>query len=184
MPATKMGMETDSFLRQNMTNTFDDIFSNGDKSMGGYANYARVPGNFCFKIPDGIPLSMAAPMMCGGVTVYTPLAENGCGPGKSVGIIGTGGLGHFGVLFAKALGASRIVAFSRKADKRQDALKMGADEYVATDEDGDWSSKHANSLDLVVSTVSSPNMPFQQYLQLLKYRGQLIQVGAPEDVIP
>ena len=152
--------------------------------MGGYASYSRVPGRFCFKIPDGLPLAEAAPMLCGGITVYTPLVEGGCGPGKSIGIVGTGGLGHFGVLFAKALGASRVIAFSRKADKRADALKMGADEYIATDEDKDWEKTHGNSLDLIVSTISSPKMPLQKYLMLLKYRGEFIQVGAPEDVIP
>ena len=152
--------------------------------MANAGKYARVPGRFCFKIPDGLDHSWAAPMMCGGVTVYTPLVENGCGPVKRVGIVGTGGFGHFGVLFAKALGASKVVAFSRRGDKRADALKMGADEYVATDEDKDWAEKHGASLDLIVCTVSSPKMPLQQYLSMLRVRGQFIQVGAPEDSIP
>lgn len=101
-----------------------------------------------------------------------------------MGIVGTGGLGHFGILFAKALGADRVIAFSRKSDKRADALRMGADEYISTDEDMDWGKTHSNTLDLIISTVSSPKMPLQQYLMLLKYRGEFIQVGAPEDVIP
>ena len=164
----------------NMVNTFDDIFPDGSKSMGGYANYSRVPGRFCFKIPDAINSADAAPMLCAGITVYTPLVENGCGPGKTIGIIGTGGLGHFGVLFAKALGADRVVAFSRRGDKRADALKMGADGYVATDEDIGWADKNATSLDLIVCTISSPHMPLQDYLKMLKYRGQFMQVGAPE----
>lgn len=79
-------------------------------------------------------------MLCGGITLYSPLKNHGCGPGKKVGIIGVGGLGHFGVLFAKALGADKVVGISRKADKRDDVLKMGADEYVATSEDKDVST--------------------------------------------
>ena len=165
----------------NSTSRYTDGSS---QQQGGYANYARVPGRFVFKIPDGLPLAWAAPMLCGGLTTYAPLVENGCGPGKSVAIVGTGGLGHFGVLFAKALGASRVVAFSRKADKRPDTLKMGADEYVATDEDKDWASKHSGAFDIIICTVSSPKMPLQDYLTMLRVRGQFMQLGAPEDVIP
>ena len=79
-------------------------------------------------------------MLCGGITLYSPLKNHGCGPGKKVGIIGVGGLGHFGVIFAKALGADKVVGISRKADKKDDVLKMGADEYVATSEDKDVST--------------------------------------------
>ena len=92
-----------------------------------------------FKIPEGIAPEAAAPMLCGGITLYSPLKNHGCGPGKKVGIIGVGGLGHFGVIFAKALGADKVVGISRKADKKDDVLKMGADEYVATSEDKDVS---------------------------------------------
>ena len=74
-------------------------------------------------------------MLCGGITVYSPLKNFGCGPGKKVGIVGVGGLGHFGIMFARALGAEKVVGISRSAGKRADVLKMGADEYVATDDD-------------------------------------------------
>lgn len=167
-----------------MVGTYNAKHKDGSLQQGGYASHARVPGRFCFKIPKEIDPAMAAPMMCGGVTVYTPLVENGCGPGKKVAIIGTGGLGHFGVLFAKALGADKVVAFSRKGDKRPDALKMGADVYVATEEDDGWDDANASSFDLIISTVSSPKMPIDKYLKMLRIRGQFIQVGAPEDVIP
>jgi alcohol dehydrogenase (NADP+) len=123
-------------------------------------------------------------MLCGGVTVYSPLRQNGCGPGKSVGIVGIGGLGHFGLLFAKALGADHITAISRTSAKKEDAMKMGADRFIATDEDKNWHKTSARTLDLIVSTVSSPKMPLQQYLSLLKTKGTLIQVGLPEDKIP
>jgi alcohol dehydrogenase (NADP+) len=153
-------------------------------SYGGYANYHRCPSHFVFKIPDAIPSADAAPMLCGGITVYSPLKDNGCGPGKRVGIIGVGGLGHFGVLYAKALGADRVVGISRRNDKREDVLKMGADEYIATEEDKNWNRTHARSLDLIICTVSSPSMPLMKYLQLLRVKGTFIQVGAPEDKLP
>jgi alcohol dehydrogenase (NADP+) len=136
------------------------------------------------KIPDAIPSDIAAPMLCGGITAFAPLKKNGAGPGKKVGIVGVGGLGHFGIMAAKALGCSKIVAISRSSTKKADAMTMGADHFIATDEDKDWAKKNRNSLDLVVSTVSSPKMPLNQYLQMLRVNGQFIQVGAPEDPIP
>ena len=123
-------------------------------------------------------------MLCGGITVFAPLKKNGAGPGKRIGIVGVGGLGHFGLLFARALGCDKVVAISRNSHKKADALKMGADDFIATEEDKDWSRTHSRSLDLIVSTVSSPNMPLAKYLHLLRTNGQFIQVGAPEDAIP
>lgn len=161
--------------------TYNGTYANGGNSYGGYSLYNRSPSTFVLKIPDALTSAEAAPMLCGGITTYSPLKQHGCGPGKSVGIIGVGGLGHFGVLFAKALGADRVVAISRKSDKKEDALKLGADEYIATGEDKDWATKHAKSLDLIISTVSSSKMPIVQYSQLLKFRGTLVQLGAPED---
>ncbi|KAL8782638.1 MAG: hypothetical protein Q9213_005225 [Squamulea squamosa] len=165
-------------------NTYGDKYPDGSKSYGGYADYWRGPSHFVFQIPEQISSEDAAPMLCYGVTLYSPLKRNGCGPGKKVGIIGIGGLGHFGILYAKALGADKIVAISRKANKKDDALKFGADEYISTDEDSKWPENHARSVDLLISTVSSPNMPLEQYLQLLRVHGTFIQVGAPEDKMP
>ena len=92
-------------------------------------------------------------MLCGGVTLYSPLKKNGAGPGKKVGIIGIGGLGHFGLLYAKALGSERVVAISRSSAKKADALKMGADAFIATNDDKDWAEHHARSLDLIIRCV-------------------------------
>ncbi|KAF1351375.1 putative NADP-dependent alcohol dehydrogenase C 2 [Delphinella strobiligena] len=166
----------------NMVGTYNAQYKEpkSGKSMGGYATYNRTPSRFVIKIPDGVDSADAAPMMCGGVTVYSPLRQNGCGPGKKVGIVGVGGLGHFGVLFAKALGADEVVGISRKADKREEVLKLGADRYIATDDDKNWATENARSLDLIISTVSSDKMPMTEYLSLLKFRGDLIQVGAPD----
>lgn len=162
-------------------NTYGSIYpDNKGKSYGGYSTYNRTHNAFVMKIPEGIESADAAPMLCGGVTVYSPLKQNGCGPGKTVGIVGVGGLGHFGVLFAKALGADRVVGISRKNDKREDVLKLGADKYIATGEDKNWAQENARTLDLIVCTVSSEKMPMTEYLSLLKVRGTFIQVGAPD----
>lgn len=122
------------------------VFPNNEgKSYGGYANYHRTNKQFVVQIPEGLSSADAAPMLCGGVTVYSPLRRNGCGPGKSVGIVGVGGLGHFGVLLAKAMGADKVVGISRKNSKRDDVLKLGADVYIATDDDQDWQKPHIRS---------------------------------------
>ncbi|KAF5589460.1 alcohol dehydrogenase superfamily zinc-type [Fusarium pseudocircinatum] len=162
-------------------NTYDSLHRNGDLAQGGYARYARCPGHFVIKIPEDIAPEHAAPMLCGGVTVYSPLKRYGAGPGKSVGVIGVGGLGHFAVLFAKALGASRVVGISRREDKRQDTLELGADDYVATAENEGWDASHARSLDLIINTISIANMPLQKYLGLLALGGTFVQIGAPEE---
>lgn len=158
--------------------------------MGGYARFHRCPAKFAFKIPDNLPSEHAAPMMCAGVTVYSPLVHFGNRgassldqrlKGMAVGVVGVGGLGHFGILFAKALGADRVVAISRREDKRQDALALGADEYIATAEEKDWEKKHAKALDLIICSVSSSNMPLTEYMGLLKRDGVFCQLGLPDD---
>lgn len=178
-PDCSAGLE--NYCARQKTNTYDSAFPNGEgQAMGGYADYNRTHSHFAIKIPEGLPSEHAAPMMCGGITMYTPLKVNGCGPGKTVGIVGVGGLGHFGVLFAKAMGADKVVGISRKATKKDEVLALGADEYIATDDDKDWETKNARSLDLIVSTVSSSQMPLTGYLGLLKANGNFIQVGAPD----
>ncbi|KAM3070460.1 hypothetical protein ACMFMG_010283 [Clarireedia jacksonii] len=132
------------------------------------------------KIPEKLDSANAAPMLCGGLTVFSTLKQYECGPGKTVGVVGVGGLGHFAVLFAKAMGVDKVVAISRKANKKEDAAKLGADEYVATDEDEGWEVKYRRSLDLIISTVSSEKMPITSYLMMLKRRGTLVQVGNPD----
>lgn len=178
-PACSAGLT--NYCKNSNINTYGSVYP-GDvgKSYGGYADYNRTDSRFVVKIPDGLASEDAAPMLCGGVTVYTPLRNNGCGPGKTVGIVGVGGLGHFGVLFAKALGADKVIGISRRASKRDEVLALGADEYIATEDDEDWATKNAQSIDLIISTISSPKMPLTQYLSLLRYGGDFIQVGAPD----
>ncbi|PKS13060.1 hypothetical protein jhhlp_000401 [Lomentospora prolificans] len=170
-----------NYCSRGSINTYGSVYPDGEgKSYGGYADYNRTNGHFVLKIPDSLPSEHAAPMLCGGITVFSPLKQNGCGPGKNVGIVGVGGLGHFGVLFAKALGADKVVGISRRSSKKDEVLKLGADAYIATADDEDWAKKNRRTLDLIVCTVSSSNMPLQDYLRLLKVGGTFIQVGAPD----
>lgn len=174
----------ENYCRHSVT-TFDVKWPvDGSYSKGGYATHWRGQGHMVFPIPDALPSDVAAPMLCGGITVFSPLTAHGAGPGKKVGIIGIGGLGHFGILGAKALGCDAITAISRSATKKADALAMGATTFIATDEDKDWATVHAGTLDIIICTVSSHKMPLPQYLQLLKYKGRFVQVGAPEDALP
>lgn len=169
------------YCARELVNTYGSVYPNDEgKSYGGYADYNRTNGHFVVPIPEGLSSEDAAPMLCGGITVYSPLKQNGCGPGKTVGVVGVGGLGHFAVLFAKALGADRVVGISRKGDKREDAIKLGADEYIATAEDEGWDKKNRRTLDLIICTISSAKMPLTSYLSLLKVHGTFIQVGAPD----
>ncbi len=118
-------------------------------------------------------------MLCAGLTSYSPLVRNGCGPGKKVGVVGIGGLGHFGVMFAKALGAE-VWAISRSHAKEEDARKMGADGFIATG-DKDWAEPHIMTFDLILNTANSnDNFDFETYLSLLDVHGRWISVGLPE----
>jgi alcohol dehydrogenase (NADP+) len=114
----------------NGTMTYNSKWPDGSKSYGGYADYWRGSSDFVVKIPDAIPSDVAAPMLCGGITTFSPLVQNKAGPGKKVGIVGIGGLGHFGIMGAKALGCEEIVAISRSSSKKEDAMKMGATKFI------------------------------------------------------
>lgn len=117
-------------------------------------------------------------MLCAGITVYSPLKRFGAGPGKKVGIVGIGGLGHFGVMFAKALGAE-VWAISRSRAKEADAIKMGADGFLATSEKG-WNEPHKMTFDLIVNTANSfEGFALAEYLSLLDVHGRWNSVGMP-----
>lgn len=168
-----------------ITGTYNARYPDRSKSYGGYATMWRGPAHFAFKIPSSLPSAEAAPLLCGGVTVFQPLKKYKAGPGKAVGIIGVGGIGHLGVLFAKALDCGEVVAISRTSSKRKDAVEgLGADVFIATDEDKDWPKNHSRSLDLIICTVDAPDLPLRKYLRLLKVGGTYVQVGAPEGSLP
>lgn len=119
-------------------------------------------------------------MLCAGLTAYSPLVRNGAGPGKKVGIVGLGGIGHFGLMFAKALGAETW-AISRSRDKEADARALGADGYIATAEEG-WEKEHLCSFDLIVNCAnSSKGFDLAKYLSMMDVHGRWISVGMPEE---
>lgn len=160
--------------------TYNSKYADGSVSYGGYASHARVHEHFVFKIPDSLASSTVAPMLCAGITVYSPLVRNGAGPGKKVGIIGIGGLGHFAIQFAKALGAE-VYVFSRTNSKKEDALKLGADHYIATSEP-DAFTANARKLNLIIATANSAKgYDFGGYLSTLVVGGQYVAVGLPAD---
>lgn len=163
--------------------TYGDRYADGSSSHGGFADFCRHDSGSVFVIPDGLGSPSAAVMLCAGATVFEPLVE-GAVEGKRVGVVGLGGLGHLGVLFARALGARTVVVFSRSEGKWEDALQLGADAYVATEKEGGWAEKNAASLDVVICTVSGGEMPLNEYLGLLRPRGRFCQVGIPEKPLP
>ena len=164
--------------------TYNAKYPDGTVTQGGYSNYIRATERFVFNIPKGLPGQIAAPMLCGGLTVYSPLKRFGAGPGTSVAVVGLGGLGHFAVLFAAALGAdvSVISHSSRKAD---DAKQLGAKNFILTDKKG-WADKYAYEFDLVISTRDSAgkDYPLADYLSVLNVNGHFISVGLPDEPFP
>ena len=135
--------------------TYGSTHFNGGQAQGGYATYHRAPSHFVVPIPSGIASRDVAPMLCGGVTMFAPLRAANVHAGMNVGIVGVGGLGHFGIIFAKAMGADRVVGISRRESKRKEVLGLGADDYIATADDPDWATTHRRSLDVIISTVAS-----------------------------
>lgn len=161
-----------------MVNTYNDKFPDGVEAQGGYSTAIRAHQQFVFALPDVISSEEVAPMMCAGLTVYSPLVRNGTGPGKFVGIVGIGGLGHLAIQFAKALGA-RVLALSHSADKEEDALKFGADEFVLTT-DKEFGKKYFDKLDFVLSTADSDKIPLSDILSTLKVGCTFNSVGLPD----
>lgn len=146
-------------------------------TQGGYSNTIVVNEDYVLRIPTSLPLDKAAPLLCAGITLYSPLTHWKAGPGKKVAIMGLGGLGHMGVKIACALGA-KVTVISRSDKKKEDAQKMGAHHYIATEDSGVF-EKYAGTFDLIINTISS-DINMSDYLGLLKLDGTLVAVGAPE----
>jgi alcohol dehydrogenase (NADP+) len=161
--------------------TYNSKYEDGSMAYGGYAEYVRVSANYSFKIPENIPSDVAAPLLCAGATVFTPLKEAGVKAGDRVGIVGIGGLGHLGIQFAKAMGATPV-AFSRSANKEAEVRALGAEEFVNTS-DKEQAAKAMGSVDVLLVTADAINMPYDQYLGFLRKRGTCIMVGLPNDQI-
>jgi uncharacterized zinc-type alcohol dehydrogenase-like protein len=144
---------------------------------GGYSNSIVVDERFVLRVPDNLDLAGVAPLLCAGITTYSPLRHWGVTEGKKVGVVGLGGLGHMGVKLAHAMGA-HVVVFTTSPDKKEDALRLGADEVVVS-RNADEMQKHAGSFDFILDTVSAKH-DINAYLNLLRLDGNITLVGAPE----
>jgi uncharacterized zinc-type alcohol dehydrogenase-like protein len=148
---------------------------------GGYSDSIVVKEGYVLSFPDNIPLDAGAPLLCAGITLYSPLAHWKAGPGKKVAIVGMGGLGHMGVKIGAAMGAD-ITVLSQSLSKQEDGLRLGAKEYYATS-DAETFTKLAGTFDLIVCTVGTV-IDWNAYLNLLKIDGTMVLVGVPEHPVP
>lgn len=160
------------------TGTYGAVDRDGTITQGGYSTHVVVVEDFVVRIPEGIALDVAAPLLCAGITTYSPLRHWGAGPGTKVAVVGLGGLGHMAVKIAHALGAD-VTVLSQTLKKKDDALELGADHYYASS-DPETFTKLAGSFDLIVNTVSA-EIDINAYLQLLVVDGVLVNVGAPAE---
>ncbi|SMF71117.1 uncharacterized zinc-type alcohol dehydrogenase-like protein [Xaviernesmea oryzae] len=165
-----------------LVQTYNDFEVDGKtRTQGGYSDHIVVKEGYVMSIPDNLPLDAAAPLLCAGITLYSPLRHWNAGPGKKVAIVGMGGLGHMGVKLGAAMGAD-ITVLSQSLSKKEDGLKLGAKEYYATS-DADTFKKLAGTFDLIICTVSA-EIDWNAYLGLLKVDGTMVVVGIPENAIP
>jgi uncharacterized zinc-type alcohol dehydrogenase-like protein len=171
---------TEQFCLKGNVPTYNGLDKNGEPTYGGYSEKIVVDEKYTVRIPDGLSLDVAAPLLCAGITTYSPLKHWNAGPGKKVAVVGLGGLGHMGVKIAHALGAE-VTVLSQSLRKKDDGLKLGADHYYATSDPKTF-EELAGTFDIVLSTVSAP-LDFGAYLSLLKTGGALVNVGAPEEPI-
>lgn len=167
----------EQYCLEGETGTYGGM-QDGKPTDGGYSEQIVVDENYVLGIPEGIELDAAAPLLCAGITLYSPLKHWGAGPGKKVAIVGLGGLGHMGVKIAAALGAE-VTVLSQSLKKQEDGLRLGAQHYYATS-DPETFEKLAGEFDLIVNTVSA-TLDLDAYLSLLRVNGTLVEVGAPEE---
>ncbi|MBZ6105453.1 NAD(P)-dependent alcohol dehydrogenase [Streptomyces olivaceus] len=174
----RAGLEV--YCEKGCTPTYNAKDKDGETTQGGYSKEIVVDERYVLRIPDSLPLDASAPLLCAGITTYSPLAHWNAGPGKKVAILGMGGLGHIAIQLAHAMGAE-VTVLSRTLSKKEDGLTLGADHYYAT-EDPETFAQLAGTFDLILCTISGA-LHFDQYLNLLKLDGTLINVGAPDNDI-
>ncbi len=178
-PSCKEGLE--QYCEGGMTATYNARDKAGEPTYGGYSERIVVDEGYALKVSEKLDLAAAAPLLCAGITLYSPLRHWKAGPGKKVGIVGIGGLGHMGVKFARAFGA-HVVLFTTSPGKVEDGKRLGAHEVVIST-DPDAVAKHAGTFDLIVDAVSAEH-DLNAYLKLLKRDGTHVLVGVPEKPSP
>ncbi len=171
----RKGLE--QYCSTGMVLTYNGREYDGTPTFGGYSEKIVVDENYVLRMPGNLPLDASAPLLCAGITLYSPLKHWQAGPGKKVAIIGLGGLGHMGVKLGHALGAE-ITVLSQSLKKQADGKRMGADHFYATS-DADTFKNLKGHFDLIINTVSA-EMDWNQYLDLLNVDGSMVVVGVPE----
>jgi uncharacterized zinc-type alcohol dehydrogenase-like protein len=178
-PQCRQGLE--QYCTAGLVLTYNSWDHDARATLGGYSDRIVVHEDYVLRIPENLPLDASAPLLCAGITLYSPLKHWHAGPGRKVAIVGLGGLGHMGVKLAHALGAE-VTVLSQSLRKQADGKRLGADNYYATS-NAETFQKLAGYFDLIVNTVSA-EMDWNQYLSLLKVDGTLVVVGIPEKQIP
>jgi uncharacterized zinc-type alcohol dehydrogenase-like protein len=172
----------EQYCDQGMTGTYNSLERETKQpTYGGYSTRITVNENYVLRIPESLPLDRAAPLLCAGITTYSPLRYFGVKPGSEVAVVGLGGLGHMGVKLARAMGAN-VTVLSTSESKREDALALGAHEFAAT-RDPDTFKRLARRFDLIIDTVSADH-DYNAYLSLLRLNGAMVLVGLPDKALP
>jgi len=171
----KAGLQ--QYCAESMTGTYNGYERDGKTvAMGGYSNYFVINEDYALTIPANLPLEGVAPLLCAGITLYSPIKHWNVGPGKKVAVMGLGGLGHMGVKFAVAMGAE-VTVLSHSPSKEKDALAMGAHHFVSTKDEKIF-AEHEKEFDVILNTVSA-ELDINLYLNLLKLHGTLVVIGLP-----
>lgn len=173
--------DNEQYCKFNGVGTYNAKDNNdGYITQGGYASHSIAHEQFVFPIPDELSSVHAAPLMCAGLTVFSPIVRNVGydATGKTVGIIGIGGLGHLAIQFAHAIGA-KVIAFSRSSNKKDQAIKMGAHEFIATGEEKNWVEKYDDSFDFILNCASGSDLSLDEYLSVLKVDAKFVSAGLP-----
>jgi uncharacterized zinc-type alcohol dehydrogenase-like protein len=169
---------TEQFCVKGNVQTYNGVGFDGENTYGGYSRQVVVKEGFVCRIPEGIGLDVAAPLLCAGITTYSPLRQWGAGEGKKVAVVGLGGLGHMAVKLAAAMGAE-VTVLSQSLKKQEDGLRLGATGYYATADESTFEQLRGR-FDIILNTVSA-KLPVDAYLSLLRVGGAMVNVGAPAD---
>ncbi len=170
----------EQYCLNGMVGTYGAVDRDGTVTQGGYSTHVVVDADFVVSVPEGIDFAAAAPLLCAGITTYSPLRHWNAGPGKKVAVVGLGGLGHMAVKLAHAMGAE-VTVLSQSLKKQEDGLRLGADNYFATSDAGTFETL-SKSFDLIINTVSA-KIDVDAYLGLLAVGGTLVNVGAPPEAL-
>ncbi|MEC0312379.1 formaldehyde dehydrogenase AdhA [Bacillus subtilis] len=166
----------EQFCTKGVVQTYNSVDYDGNPTYGGYSQKIVVTDRFVVRIPDRLEMDVASPLLCAGITTYSPLKHWNVGPGKKVAIVGVGGLGHLAIQFAHAMGAE-VTVLSRSMNKKEEALELGANHYFATSDPATFTAL-TGRFDVILNTVSA-NLDVDAYLSMLRIDGTLVNVGAP-----